>query len=259
MRMPAAPKTSRTFGEGFEHDQVGVAGQEVEGGAAAEFSVGLVDDDQGIGFLQQGFQIRIGYDAAGGVVWGAEDNRMRLFPMDCLADSREVEGVVGHGVHRHDPAAEDAGIEAVEREAGRWNHDRDARAGADGEDELDQRVGAVADNQAFRGPADVPGKRLDQVGGHRLEVPRPGALSHGFEDLCFEFIGNVEGAFVLVEFYRTVVGFEVVAVDRPDFGLDSLERGRFQGGVLAIMELATAVAPGWRWRGHRDLRLRPGG
>ena len=36
------------LGEGFEYDQIRVAGQEVQGGGVAEFPVGLIDHDQGV-------------------------------------------------------------------------------------------------------------------------------------------------------------------------------------------------------------------
>ena len=45
----ADARGAKCFGEGFEYDEVGVFGQEVDGGLVVEFAVGFIDHDEGAG------------------------------------------------------------------------------------------------------------------------------------------------------------------------------------------------------------------
>ena len=47
------------FGQGFEHDEVGVFGQEVHGGLRVKFAIRLVDHDQGVCAGQEAVEVAV--------------------------------------------------------------------------------------------------------------------------------------------------------------------------------------------------------
>ena len=116
--MPADAKALENV---FKTIRLACAGEQVDGGAAAEFSVGFVHDDQGVCFLEDRFQVCVRYRAARRAVGRAEEDHVRVFPNRRPADRRNVEGVVRPEIDRQDATAEDVGVEAVKRETGRWD------------------------------------------------------------------------------------------------------------------------------------------
>ena len=166
---------------------------------AAELLVGLVADHQRARLFEHSPHRAFRQRRACGVVRRVEHHDPGALANRRLDQRIDVIGKVGAKRHRPVSATQHPRQQAVQRERRARRHDDVRRLERDGERGLNQLVGAVTDEHAFRDPAVAFGEGREQRGRSELGIPLPGRSGRCFEHLALELRRQVPRTLVLVE------------------------------------------------------------